>query len=1007
MPIGLLLLTITLTLNSCKSPKDSEEITNQAEIETTEAPGQDSTTSEAISFGIGNSLGTSNDGYTACIRAGNTPYKCSSNPDRGTPGNNGYATCINRGNDPYTCSSNPDRGPSVKDYPGYSSSNYSSGYNACINAGNTPYQCSSNPDRGSAGSSGYAACIQAGNSPSQCSSNPDKGPSVSQRYNSCVRNGQSDSYCSQAPQSWYQNNTTNNQTIVNTNNGYVACVAAGNTPSVCSQNPDRSAAYGPGGYTRCIMRGNTPAECSRNPDRGWSSALYNQLLDKGVPLATAYLESIGIPASDYLEPFELLNLRVSGTTTTSASFSWFSGGGKTVSFAVAKSIGKIPPANCTEGIDVTPVKAPSGIGLFQQVTFTAPNLTPATTYSFRFCPQNGAGIVSKGIPLTVTTAGSVHSIDAGGKANGTFTDDGKFSGGKTFATKAAVNRDLLTNPAPMAVYQTVRYGNMNYTLDGLQAGRNYKVRLHFAEINFDAANKRKFNVTINSVTVLKNFDVLKSAGGKNIGLIREFTFPANAAGQILVNFADVLSSSIISGIEVSATLPIDVGTPSFPATSNSSSQFKGTGQDPVFVVGLNSTSALRPWIGKDDRVTTQSFQFNRLTVGRTYAMRVFPANVTSIDSWWQTDVTSGSATVIDGYSWSPVSEGYYSKATPWIIKFIANTPSITIRLSSGDTENGGQMYFGYVDTIGVENLPMQPFYQVGFPSVPKSEASFAEFTSSNDNDTFPMTNGLLSNVRQWVGYKARNFTQSFTFDRLNPGQTYAFRVLPAIASTRRATWVVSTPANIGEIISGEKWASTSDGYLPETESLWTISFVPTGNNLTLTLAADPAIKPWYSINAGGPGIQSYTSDTSFAGGKTSSTRSAIRISNLKNPAPMSVYQTLRFGNSTYTLGGLTKGDSYLVRLHFAETVFRGKNQRLFNVAINENQVLTDFDIFTSAGGANIGLIREFTAAADAEGKLVVKFMDKKSNAAISAIEVYDVNRPASFLYFDYFDSFAR
>jgi len=40
----------------------------------------------------------------------------------------------------------------------------------------------------------------------------------------------------------------------------------------------------------------------------------------------------------------------------------------------------------------------------------------------------------------------------------------------------------VTDPAPQAVYQTVRYGNFTYTIPNLTPGGTYRVRLHFAEL---------------------------------------------------------------------------------------------------------------------------------------------------------------------------------------------------------------------------------------------------------------------------------------------------------------------------------------------------------------------------------------------------------------------------------------------------------------------------------------------------------------------------------------------
>jgi len=85
---------------------------------------------------------------------------------------------------------------------------------------------------------------------------------------------------------------------------------------------------------------------------------------------------------------------------------------------------------------------------------------------------------------------------------GAFVADTNVVGGTIASPSVAtINVSNVTNPAPQAVYQHERYGPMTYTFGGLTAGVAYKVRLHWAEIYFNAANSRKFNVTINGTQV--------------------------------------------------------------------------------------------------------------------------------------------------------------------------------------------------------------------------------------------------------------------------------------------------------------------------------------------------------------------------------------------------------------------------------------------------------------------------------------------------------------------------
>jgi hypothetical protein len=170
--------------------------------------------------------------------------------------------------------------------------------------------------------------------------------------------------------------------------------------------------------------------------------------------------------------------------------------------------------------------------------------------------QNGSENVAKvcGIELTqVLPIPTVHlQIDAGGAAAvGTWLADEDFTGGSISTTTAAINTSLVADPAPQAVYQTGRLGNSTYIIPNLTAGVTYNVNLHFAETSFGAAGGREFNVLINGIQVLTNFDVFAAAGGKYIATVK--TFPATAAnnGTITLQFANgAKDQAKVNGIEV-------------------------------------------------------------------------------------------------------------------------------------------------------------------------------------------------------------------------------------------------------------------------------------------------------------------------------------------------------------------------------------------------------------------------------------------------------------------------
>jgi hypothetical protein len=321
------------------------------------------------------------------------------------------------------------------------------------------------------------------------------------------------------------------------------------------------------------------------------------------------------------------------------------------------------------------------------------------------------GVIGLGKFPQAHAAGNGIQINAGGGAVSPFVADTDFSGGTTVGTANTIDTSGVTNPAPVAVYQSNRYGNFTYTVPGLTANASYTVRLHFAETYWTAAGQRTFNVSINGQQVLTNFDIIAAAGGTNKAVVKQFTATANASGTISMQFTSVVDQAQINGIEI-----------------------------------LSGTSS---------------------------------------------------------------------------------TPTPTPTSGGGGTQ----------------------------------------------------------------------------------------------------------------------------------------------------------------INAGGGAASPFVADTDFSGGTTTTTANTINTSGVTNPAPVAVYQSNRYGNFTYAIPGLTANASYTVRLHFAETYWTATGQRTFNVSINGQTVLSNFDIIAAAGGTNKAVVEQFNATADSSGKVTIQFTTVKDNAQVNGIEV--------------------
>jgi streptogramin lyase len=147
-------------------------------------------------------------------------------------------------------------------------------------------------------------------------------------------------------------------------------------------------------------------------------------------------------------------------------------------------------------------------------------------------------------------------------------------------------------------------------------------------------------------------------------------------------------------------------------------------------------------------------------------------------------------------------------------------------------------------------------------------------------------------------------------------------------------------------------------------------------------------------------VDDYDADTDFSGGATYTSSAAVDTSNVATPAPQAVYQSSRYGSSfSYILPGLTPGDTYTLMLQFNEPFWGvgnnggGPGSRVFNVAVNGTNVLSNFDIYKTAGGANKAVAEEIPVAADSNGKVTIQFGTVKDNAIVSGIQLFNGTLP--------------
>jgi hypothetical protein len=152
-----------------------------------------------------------------------------------------------------------------------------------------------------------------------------------------------------------------------------------------------------------------------------------------------------------------------------------------------------------------------------------------------------------------TTAGQNWQFDTSTYLSGTYSQ----------SVKTATITNLGTvNQVPNAVYNSYTHGGpFTYTITGLTPEATYIVALDFNEnyvqtgTGYTCGGKvgyRKFNVAINGVQVLTNFDIYANADDcANYGIVQSFYTAADATGTITILFSNGSANSpTVNGIQV-------------------------------------------------------------------------------------------------------------------------------------------------------------------------------------------------------------------------------------------------------------------------------------------------------------------------------------------------------------------------------------------------------------------------------------------------------------------------
>ncbi|MGV3641252.1 MAG: malectin domain-containing carbohydrate-binding protein [Adhaeribacter sp.] len=187
----------------------------------------------------------------------------------------------------------------------------------------------------------------------------------------------------------------------------------------------------------------------------------------------------------------------------------------------------------------------------------------AGTYVFSLTVKDDQQAISAADQVSVTVyqdpaapvVVAAHRINAGGaqttNSKGTFAADQYFAPapGHTYATTTAI-----AGTQDDAMYQTERSAgadNGSFGYDLPLANGQYTVVLHFAELYWNAAGKRVFDVALEGVKVLDNYDIVQKAGANFTAQIETFMVEVND-GSLNLSFSALASEGGVNRPKVSA-----------------------------------------------------------------------------------------------------------------------------------------------------------------------------------------------------------------------------------------------------------------------------------------------------------------------------------------------------------------------------------------------------------------------------------------------------------------------
>ena len=520
---------------------------------------------------------------------------------------------------------------------------------------------------------------------------------------------------------------------------------------------------------------------------------------------------------------------------------------------------------------------------------------------------------------------------------------------------------------------------------------NYEVLLYFAETYSEnqAIGKRVFDVSIENTLVLDDFDIFKEVGGYK-GVVKKFTI--NADSNIDIDFNHLIENPTINAIEIRPAVIVPPTVTNYRVNAGGSvvtatpNWIADTASAPSIYSNVITADSRTESVARSIDLTHPSIPVG--TPQDLFQTERWDENV-GAEMQWNFPVTPGNYEVLLYFSET------YSENQAINKRVFDVSIENTLVLDNFDIfkEVGG--YKGLVKkfTINADsNIDIDFARLIENPTINAIEIRSLGSGTSNQA---PVINPIVDKTviaRTSIAIDVKATDPNENAMRLSASNLPSFVTFVDNGDGTGAFAVASNPVDIGTYTIS---LSATDNALPPLSS--TTSF-----SLVVKPDAIGQEKVVYRVNAGGPEITSspnWTTDAPDSPSPYSNASATLKadffdsVIDLTDPSipqgtPHSIFQTVRFDPlpipEMHWEFPVSPG-SYIVRLYFAEPVARNQRvgARVFDVLIENNLVLNDYDIFADVGVRAVA--KSFLVNADSA--INIDFSRVVENPAIYGIEI--------------------